>query len=355
MPDFLSRLVERTFGLAAVSQPVTHSIFAPEASVKSDYVQGLAHRSEFVSNQYGIHIENPQTARVIQQNDDQPALNREKEFNNDDAKPPGQIEDRNSQSNFTLISRTLHKTEQLRQNDSDSLEQIESVPLQQTNEQDNQYMHKTPAELAQSKGNFYKIESDALEPVEPELLYVKNQNERSILRLIPKSMLHEKQSRDSEQDSQRHLEPFVTRVDSLSGKTLMDHKSDSSLTSGRSSSLRSIESLVPNSEPSSRADFYSPGYQHSDDQLLPRIPSRQNFKLVSNPNVNTNLEQMNNMLIEQHAVAPRSPSTAPTIKVTIGRIEVRAVKPTLESQPQIPPQKQHQILSLDDYLKQYNE
>jgi hypothetical protein len=355
MPGFLSRLVERTFGLTAVAKPVIHSIFAPEPSVKSNYIQDLALDSESVENQNGKYIDGPQKTRIVPQNEDQSLLDLKNPSNEENnANPTAQIEDRDNQSYFASTSRQQHNIEPLKQNYTGSQEKIELMSLQQISEQDNRYMHKSPAEMAQSKEHIYKIDTDTLESVEPEILYVKDRNERSTLRLIPKSILHEQQSPDSEQDSQRHLEPFVASIDSFSDKTLMDYISDSSLTSGNLSSFESGESLMPNSEPSSRADLYSPGYQHSDAQLLARIPSRQNFKRVSNPKVNTTLEQMNNTLIEQHAVVPRSSSTAPTIKVTIGRIEVRAVKPTLEPQPQIPPQKQHQVLSLDDYLKQYN-
>ena len=364
MPDFLSRLVERSFGLVAVAQPVTHSIFAPEHPVKehpvkSDYTQGFAHDSESVGNQSGVNIDSSRknSTEIIPQNDYQPLLNMKKPSKDDEAKLTAQVKDLDNQIHFASTTRPLHNVEPLnepliellKQNDSGTQEQIESVPLKQMSKQDNRYLDTPPADmaqyLAQYKVPLYKIYSDTLESVESELLHVKNWNDRSTLRLIPKSILNEEQFHEGKQDSQEHLEPFVDSVNSLSGKTLMDHISNSGLTSGSSSSLKSGESLEQNSEPTSRADFgqtsradfYSPGYLHPDSRSSPIIPGKQNLKRVSTPKVNATLEQTGNMLIEQHAAAPKPPSTVPIIKVTIGRIEVKAVKPPQEPQPQTPP------------------
>ncbi len=359
MPDFLSRLVERTFGLIPVAQPVPSSIFSPAPSLKSDHVQGLALDNESVSNQDNIYIDSSPKTRVISQHNDQPPLNRKKPYYEDGEKLPGQIKDGDSQSYSTSVSRqphniSPHNIEPLKQNDSGFPEQIESVSLPQIGEQDNRYLHTSPAELAQDNEPLYRIDSGILESVEPEPLYAKGRNGRSTLQIIPKSIFHAEQFHRGEQYSQGHIEPFVNSVDSPAGKTLIEYESDSSLISGSSPSLKSGEALVQNSEPASRADFYPPSDLNLDARSPPTIPSRQNLKRVSTPKVNATLEQMGNMLLEQHAVAPRYPTTVPTIKVTIGRIEVRAVKPSLEPQPQTPPPRQHPILSLDDYLKQYN-
>lgn len=50
--------------------------------------------------------------------------------------------------------------------------------------------------------------------------------------------------------------------------------------------------------------------------------------------------------------APKSPSTIPTIKVTIGRVEVRAIMPPLTSAPRT--RQSIPSLSLGEYLKQRN-
>ena len=354
MPDFLSRLVERTFGLVAVAQPVTHSIFAPDHPVKSDYIQSFAHDSESMGNQNGVNIDGSRKNRIIPQNNYHPLLNPKKPSNEDDAKLTSQIKDQDNRIYFASTSIQPHNIESLKQNDSGFQEQIASMPLQQMSEQDNRYRHKPAAGLAQNNGPLYTVDSDTLESVEPELLHAKNRNGQSSLRLVSKSILREEQFHDDEQDSEKHLEPFVDSVTSLSGKTLMDRISDSSLTSGSSSSLENGKFFVPNREQTSRVDSYSPNYLHSDARLSPIIDSKQNFKQVSTQKGNVTLEQRGNMLIEQHVVAPRSPSTVPTIKVTIGRIEVKAVKPPQEPQPQTPPPRQYPTLSLDDYLKQHS-
>ena len=81
MPDFLSRLVERTFSLAPVAQPVIGSIFAPIPAVKSDYIQDLARDSEPVSNQDSIHIDSDRETGIIPRHDNQPAINQKRQIN----------------------------------------------------------------------------------------------------------------------------------------------------------------------------------------------------------------------------------------------------------------------------------
>ena len=124
MPDFLSRLVERTFGLMAVVQPVTGSIFASRPPVESDYIPGLAFDHESVTKQDGIHIDNPLRTRSIPQQDDQPALNQKKQLNEDVVKPSDQIEDLDILSDFTSTLKPLHNIESLneplKQNNSSS-------------------------------------------------------------------------------------------------------------------------------------------------------------------------------------------------------------------------------------------
>jgi hypothetical protein len=63
--------------------------------------------------------------------------------------------------------------------------------------------------------------------------------------------------------------------------------------------------------------------------------------------------------VEPKAPAPAEPTAAPkptpTIKVTIGRIEVRAIMPPAPPAPRTKPARTGPTLSLEDYLKQRNE
>ncbi len=56
----------------------------------------------------------------------------------------------------------------------------------------------------------------------------------------------------------------------------------------------------------------------------------------------------------QYLEAATVEKTGPTIRVTIGRIEVQAVMPAKESAARTPPARPRALLSLDDYLKQRN-
>lgn len=354
MPDFFSRLVERTFGLATVAQPVTQSLFSPVSLIKSDFIQDLAHDNESSSNKESAYIDSTGKTGIIPQNNGQSLFNLKKPSNENNVKPPVQIEHMENQNYFASRSRQLHNIDSIKQDDSNLQKQIRSVHVQQRNEQHNQFLDTQSDEVVQNKKHLYKANSDTLEPVEPELLYMNNRNDRSTLRMTPNSTHHKEQTRDGERDFEGHLEPFVDSVENLSGKMVMDLIPDSSLISGSSSSPNRNEPILQNRDPASRVGF-SP---HSDlhfDALSPQIiPGRKNLKRTGIQKINTSLEQMSNMSIGQYAAVSRSPSTTPTIKVTIGRIEVRAVKPPQEPQPQTPPPRQHPILSLDDYLKQYN-
>lgn len=364
MPDFLSRLMKRTFSLVPVAQPVTHSIFAPEHSVRSNYIQNYSSSTESVGNQNIVNIDGSYRTSVVPQNDYQPLLNLKKQSSENDTKLTTQTEDRDSRIRYTSTSRPLRNIEPLivppGQNDPGTQEQIEPIPLQQTSKQDDRHLHALPAERAQSNDPLNTIDSATLESVEFKLLPVKNRNDRSTLQPTQKSILYEEQSRTGKQDSLERLEPFIDSGNSLSGKKLTDHISDSSLSSGSLSNLRKGEPLVQNSKPASNSDFwptsradsYSPGYMLLDARSSPIIPSKQNLKRVIIPKVNATLEQTGNVLIEKHAAVPQPSTTVPTIKVTIGRIEVKAVKPPQEPQPQTPPPRERPVLSLDDYLKQ---
>ena len=55
---------------------------------------------------------------------------------------------------------------------------------------------------------------------------------------------------------------------------------------------------------------------------------------------------------EPRVAAPESP--APAIRVTIGRIEVRAITPPMAAERRAAPARPGPALSLEDYLKQHN-
>lgn len=376
MPDFLSRLVERTFGLVPVAQPITGSIFAPMPAMESDYIQGLARDSELVSDQESIHVESARKTGIIPQHDGHPAL--KKSLNKipdklpvqvqdvesgsrdkDGTKPSNQIEDRDSQGDLTSISR-LHTLESVKYK-----EQFHDIePDSQGHVEPEQ---KDFADVRENRNTFMPVLKsiyDKEPPQSPETGSLERapshpvgvQKNRNINRNVftretelPYDNAGKHTGSKSPGDSWQN-EPLIDNADSSVDKTLLGHISDSSLLHESLSSLKSGGPILQNSEPASGADSYQPDYLHPDTPSP--IASRQNPKRVNNPKVNATLERMGNMLIDRHAVAPRPPSTVPTVKVTIGRIEVKAVTPP--QQPQTPPPRRHPVLSLDDYLKQYN-
>jgi hypothetical protein len=70
----------------------------------------------------------------------------------------------------------------------------------------------------------------------------------------------------------------------------------------------------------------------------------------------TRQEKKNGLPISsaQHLKVATTEKPAPPIRVTIGRIEVRAIMPAKESAVRTPPNRPHPALSLDEYLKQRN-
>jgi hypothetical protein len=437
MPDFLSRLVERTFNLVTVAQPVIGSIFSPESSVRNGYpvqetnAYDSVRERESLSDQNNVHIDNSQKTRIIPKRDDQPTPNWKKPLIDEKIKLFDQIEDLerktddesglrslNVESSMigstSSISSPAHIIGTLSQNNSGFPEQIdseiESVTLHQMSERNNRYLNPLAAELALDAESLYLFDSDTLEPEESKPLQAKNQNNQSILTSIPKPLLIEEQSQNPEiislkqtesklshllgvqknlnihfsaalepnlpyenlsdgkhfnsnnpgENSSWQKKPFVDEAAvGPAGKILPEHISNSNLTSGNQESPRNDELIIKNNMQAAKSDLYSSSHLHSDT-LLPMIPILQNTKQVITQRASAVQEQMGNMPTKQHAVASRSPIAVPTIKVTIGRIEVRAIKPapassTLAPQLQTPsPPRQHPILSLDDYLKQHN-
>lgn len=201
--------------------------------------------------------------------------------------------------------------------------------------------------------NYYTFKSDIFESVGPDSFYKKNFSNQRILKPIPKPTLNTEQFHPRGQDFQEYLEPFENNAANSPDKKLVKYELDSSLRSKILPGLKGSEPILQNNEPVSRDDFHASGGSYPDARSQPIIPSRQNLKQMSSPETSTLMEKMDKTLLGLPIAAVRPPSTAPTIKVTIGRIEVRAVKPPSEPQVQTPA-RQQPIFSLDDYLKQHN-
>lgn len=84
-------------------------------------------------------------------------------------------------------------------------------------------------------------------------------------------------------------------------------------------------------------------------------PQRSLVPRVLRPNIAARREPARSRPDEQGVALPELPSSPPTVRVTIGRVEVRAILPPTSPPPRIPPARRGPALSLDDYLKQRNE
>jgi hypothetical protein len=331
MPDFFSRLVGRTYDLVPVVQPVSRSIFAPESSIGSDHTEDLSYQRESVITN-SAHIDSFQKPRMSSQDKNQLLFNQKAPFNKNDDKPLSQMESRDNQSNFISISESQNNTESLERNNSGFSKRAEVLSLNKGNEQENLHLNIPPVKPAQENESLYGVRSDTL-------------------KLTGSDPSHLKQVDSGEEGSERKLEPLTKAVNNsekalLGNRSYSEPPSDSSLKL-KGSTIKNYEALQQSNE-SAPSSLLNPDFRQSSG-----ISNRRNLKQASAQKGDTLLKQMGRMEIEKNAVSPGFSSNPPTIKVTIGRIEVRAVKPPVETQPQ-KPQKQYPVLSLDDYLKQHN-
>jgi hypothetical protein len=86
----------------------------------------------------------------------------------------------------------------------------------------------------------------------------------------------------------------------------------------------------------------------SEDLLVPM--RAQAVRVRSTP-----AKRWGQLTSEPETKASRAHSPAPTIRVTIGRVEVRATRPPAPQQPRVERQRPRPALTLDEYLKQRNE
>jgi hypothetical protein len=76
---------------------------------------------------------------------------------------------------------------------------------------------------------------------------------------------------------------------------------------------------------------------------------------VIRPQVVARREPASPIAKKREMVLPEPSSSPATVRVTIGRVEVRAVPPPESFPPSASPARRGPALSLDDYLKQRNE
>lgn len=90
------------------------------------------------------------------------------------------------------------------------------------------------------------------------------------------------------------------------------------------------------------------------NRVAPAIPTRSTDRLVEQRAANDDLTGTLSSAQRLPVPTREKSATAPTIHVTIGRVEVRAILPAKEVATHAPATRPKPRLSLDDYLKQQN-
>lgn len=143
---------------------------------------------------------------------------------------------------------------------------------------------------------------------------------------------------DSDSSSQEQVETIFSRP--ITGKKnqsnlgfVSKHPNPEDLTDSK----RLKENILKLNEPVDRSLHKTSNTQPEETSSMKPYPPRE----IIFPGIKSNT-----------IAAPKSPSTIPTIKVNIGRVEVRAIKPSLTSASQT--RQSIPSLSLSEYLKQRN-
>ena len=92
-----------------------------------------------------------------------------------------------------------------------------------------------------------------------------------------------------------------------------------------------------------------------DEQALTSADEPAPVSGMARPRVTLRSAPLEPPLADREGDAPQPQPSVPTIRVTIGRIEVRAITPPAPPPPRATPARPTPALSLDEYLKRYRE
>ncbi|VVB53816.1 Uncharacterised protein [uncultured archaeon] len=377
MSDFLTRLVERTQGVAQVAQPIIPPMFSPASTTLSDYSQNSTRDSE--------PFNAPNRAIATIPDDLSPAtLNQPfRKTSNARFAPPKHIE-------------------------SDHSEQVEAVSQQAINDQIEQG-------IVEHSSNLTNPEDLTNSKRRKENSFGNNElpTNKTISEYDQNTSLQPEQSLDAKKDvSGRFIDSDKVNVqrnlpesewDQNTGtqlKHLLNEKRDESGVLIKSERVRGLQEIVE----SERDQNISPQPEHSlnekrvaSEGLIDshQAPALRDIEVKHNQNISLQPEQSlfdkkQEAYVEpnysnktsvlrkitestevqhtetsflkplgqvrfQQAAESEPPSAEPTIKVTIGRVEVRAIMPSAPIAPASRSRTRSPTLSLNDYLKQRNE
>jgi hypothetical protein len=311
MPDFLSRLVERTQGVAPVAQPIIPPMFAPASSTLSEYSEKTRLDSEPLNDLNRAMVTHPP-------NDSSSAmLNHSfRKKSNTRFAPPRHIE-------------------------SDLSEHVEAVLPQPIN---GPIVHDTikhsssptnPKDLTTSKrqkGNFSGYNESQL----PEQSLGAKRSVSG--RLIDSDQLSVPQNLPDAELNQN--------IGTQLNKRLLDEKRDAS------EGLIKLENVSMLQEMAEVEDDLVNGLQpeHSPDRASALREVTESTEVQSAETSYLKPHSFGKIRFQQPT--EMEPSSESTIKVTIGRVEVRAIMPSEPVATASHARTRSPTLSLDDYLKQ---
>ena len=148
--------------------------------------------------------------------------------------------------------------------------------------------------------------------------------------------------------------PVDQPLQSLRNSTTGDVVPPSARSSTRPSSARRHEARQqgrPTSLPIQDAPLATQTTGDAPSSVIPSIPAT----VGARPAVAPHVESVTPVTPATPTVSPPVSQSAPTIRVTIGRIDVRAVMPPAPPAPRSRPSRPGPTLSLEDYLQQRRE
>jgi hypothetical protein len=361
MADFISRLAERALGVAQVVQPVMPSIFAPEplihspgsehdgeAATPSDYlVRTQAPFAEETLPARDAPTAHPQYALTGHQRDHRDSSPATPDTRSD---PQGQADGAATPSDYLVRTQAPFSEETLPARNA-TTDHRDSSPA----------MPGSPLRTPESRpGPSYLDESGPSERV--DISGKEDQRDSS------RSPAKHPRASELQPATLQRTEPGPKPPGALSTpqRVLTENLPLSPPLAEDESgqaALRSVRTLVDHGSGETPQPVPSPGTQSSLDAgedtsgsktTLDRPEPSDSRPLVAPRRVRPQLDGHRERGSEEpHAAPPESP--APTIRVAIGRIEVRAITPPpMPPAQRTAPTRPGPALSLDDYLKQHN-
>ncbi|MDW7725685.1 MAG: hypothetical protein SCH70_01000 [Candidatus Methanoperedens sp.] len=338
MSDFLTRLVERTQGVAQVAQPIIAPMFAQMPTNLSDYSQN--------STQDNQPLNAPNRAIFTAPPDDLSSATPNQSFH--------------KKSN-TIFSPAKHV-------ESDLSEQVEAVFPQLTNDQIEHGIIEHSSNLMSSK-DFTNRKRQR------ENFFGNNESQTNtrVSEYDPNTSLPNEHSHGARRDVPgRLIVPGQVNVLRNLPEAERDQSTGTQLKHPLNEKRDESGALIK-SEYVSELQEIAESEHYQNINLQPEHPLNEKHEAFGEPvyfdetsalRKQTEVQSTETSYLKpssqgkirfRQAAEPEPSSAEPTIKVTIGRVEVRAIIPSAPIAPASHARTRNPTLSLNDYLKQRNE